>query len=308
VKAKQDLTALQSELENTDPSTAQIARYHAAIKILVSNYFSTDHPSPLMYFSQKGQSDLVKDLLACPEIQINDAFNQKVTEQQTGWFGNISTETVNGPQHNYTALVFAALAGQYQIAKLLIKHYANSQQKITEKNTLMDLINSQELSEMHSLLSGAKLEQAYYLLTDLIECKTSQKLAQLINIQESLGITKAQIVTCILNIHPQDPEKAIAVLEQANDINAFQAPKNALAAYMLRSESVFSGVDIETLTKIEARHTQLAIPQCKPLGKTYLTVYVQKTGKTHEISGALEAHGPQNLHHDEHDIFRKFDI
>jgi hypothetical protein len=290
-KVKQDLQALQNELKNTAPSSMQIIRYHAAIKMLVSNYFSTEYPSPLMYFSANSQIDLVKDLLACPDTQVNEVFNHKITKTQTNWFGSVTDIKVNGPQHGYTALLFAALAEKPEIVKLLIKHYAHSQHKINDQEVLLDRLSNDQFFEMKLLLTNARFEQIHYLSMDLSVCENKEQLTRLINIQQYLGISKAEILACILEIYPNDHEKAIAVFDQAADINEYSVPQNCLAEYVMTSDSLLGGVDVEAMAKIDAKRAKLS--QNKPLIKPFLTVYLQATGKTLEIAGPMKVYGPQ---------------
>lgn len=256
--------ALQNGTEETDP--ALLARYRQAVDHLVHYYLSNKYISPLMFATRENQVDLMKDILATPRVDIDEAFNHRVKARRANvWFGTHEWVEENGPEHGYTALVYAAKERKLDALNLLIKHYANPHQIVKDNETVLDVVGGAGNEDIHALLDSAYHIQAHALVEALISCTSEEQLNAIIQIQKRLEIGKGSVIEALMNFYADDQSKQIRLLEQATDYDEFNNSQNFLAEYVKRSQGILAGKDDEFLKLVMDKLNELtASPAAKP--------------------------------------------
>jgi hypothetical protein len=245
--------------------------------------------SLLMFAAEENHLDLLRDILACKKVQINEM------REDLSWdLGrNGALVCYAGDEHGYAALMYAIKEGNVEAAELLIRAFANLYQKNSHEENAFKLARTTRDQTMQKLLQRAPQIQAEEIFWSLMTCKMTEVIP-LMELQGELQIPKIMVIEYILNNISNNRYQAM-LLRQALQVNALGEPANALSLYVFTdNEDEFSGSDVNTIRMLQSRLKTLEGLTSSPTTAPFTVL--TRPGKPAHFSYAY-AYGPQQMRH-----------
>lgn len=234
---------------------ALLAEYRQLVREYATKAFQGK--SFLMFAAERGYVHLLKEILACRGVDVNQTYEDYSYDTE---FGDLVIFA--GDEDGFTALMLAAKYGKLEAVELLIRAGASIEHKSTDGWTALHLAKLNRDQPMTALLQRGPLLQGEEIYWKLLSCSIDH-VDDVIKEQQSLNITKSMVLDRLLQPNPANPQYQNMLLRQALARDAKGVPMNALSLYLSKPQGlVLYGEDGESISRVRA--ALLAMEPCDP--------------------------------------------